>query len=70
MSESAWVSVKDATVLAHRGKTVVYTWVKRGVVRSRRSATGVLEVHGLDVVQAEANVRRGRPEGTPTRQKR
>lgn len=59
-----WISVQEATTLAKRGKTVIYGWVNRGLVRSRRGERGVLEVHGLDVMKAESAARPGRPRGS------
>ena len=62
-ADKQWVTIKEAMTLAHRGKTVVYGWAKDGRVRSRRGARGSLEVHGLDVLRAEADARPGRPGG-------
>lgn len=58
-----WITVKDAMTLARRSKTVIYDWAKRGIVRSRRGERGALELHGLDVLKAEAKVKPGRPAG-------
>lgn len=67
MTAQTWVTVQQGTVVAHRSKTVVYGWISRGIVRSRRRPDGVLEVHGLDLLNAEAKVKNGRPKGQPTR---
>ena len=56
-----WVSVQDAMILAGKSKSAIYRWVDAGTVRSRRSAAGQKEILGIDVLQAEAQTRMGRP---------
>lgn len=64
MTDSEWVSVDDAMALSKRSRATIYAWAKAQTIRSRRGDTGTLVIHGRDVLEAEASVKRGRPTGS------
>jgi hypothetical protein len=61
---AVWIPAKDAAALVNRKERTVYSWAKKGHVRSRRNAVGVLEFLGADLLRAEATLKRGRPRGS------
>lgn len=61
---NTWVTLDEAMLIVARGKSTIYRWVGQGKVRTRRTATSVMEFHGRDVRDADTHMRRGRPKGT------
>ena len=64
MTTDIWLSIQEAAVLAHRKPGTIYAWIKRGHLRKRIGTNGVIQVLGLEVIEAESKVRPGRPAGT------
>lgn len=67
MNPKEWVTVAEAAILAGRDKRAVYRWIDQGRLATRLNAEGVTEVLSKAVVRVEADVKRGRPRGRPTR---
>jgi len=64
---SAWVSIREAAILAGRAPQKIYAWIDKGHLTARRNEHGRLEVRGVDVLRAESTIKPGRPRGTVTR---
>ena len=57
----AWVTVKEASILAKRSIRRIYDWIEDGRVRVTKGTDGVKRVWGADVLKAESEARNGRP---------
>lgn len=57
----AWLTVKEAAIIAKRSPKRVYDWIKAKKVRTKKGINGVTEVWGADVLKAEKEARNGRP---------
>lgn len=57
----AWVTVKEASILAKRSIQRIYDWIEDGKVRTLKGDDGIKRVWGADVLAAESAARNGRP---------
>ena len=62
-----WVTVAAAAAIVGRHPSAIYRWIEQERLMPRINADGVTEVLSKAVFRAEADVKRGRPRGTPTR---
>lgn len=62
--DSKWVTIADAALLAGRHSSNIYRWIKTGRLWTTVDDSGRTLVDGRQVLDVEAEVRRGRPVGS------
>ena len=65
-----WVTIREAAVLVGRHPRAIYRWVDKGLLATRVNADGVTEVLSRAVRRVETQVKRGRPLGSVSRDRR
>jgi excisionase family DNA binding protein len=60
---NGWITVEQAAILVGRTRATVYVWIKQGRLPTVRPDR-ITMVRRRDVVQLEAVIKMGRPEGT------
>ena len=60
----AWLTVKDAAIVAKRPLRTIYSWIAAGRLRTRIGPDNVMRVRGKDMLSVGDSVPMGRPKGS------
>lgn len=68
--EDGWITVAEAADLVFRHKSQIYRWIDQDRLATYVSTAGITYVLSKAVLRVSAEVKRGRPRGTPSRNSR